>query len=68
MQQLWNTTIPQIETKEHAEICYRAKVKVKDTYDFMGAGMEYMEKIAEPQCMWFSNFFQAAQAQHFFYF
>ena len=68
MQQLWNTTIPQIETKEHAEICYRANVKVKDTYDFMGAGMEYMEKIAEPQCMWSRNFFQAAQAQHFFFF
>ena len=29
--------------------------------------VEYMEKIAEPQGMWSSNFLQAAQAQHFFY-
>ena len=36
---LWNTTIPQIEIKERAEICYRANFKVKDTYDFMGAGI-----------------------------
>ena len=29
--------------------------------------VEYMEKIAEPQGMWSSNFFQAAHAQYFFY-
>lgn len=36
MQQLWNTTIPQIEIKEHAQICYRANFKEKDTYDYKG--------------------------------
>ena len=78
MQQLWNTTIPQIEIKEHAEICQKANFKVKDTYDFMGAGISIKmqnykggvygkNNIAEPQGMWSSNFFQTGHAQHFFY-